>query len=927
MINTIKHLLYDLSETRQQVKSTYQQPPSISTKLPWMDYDSETGCFWLEDGRSVAVVFELEDVATDTQSEVALKQVESGLQTILQDAFPLYFDEESPWIIQFYLQDELNLQPFYERCEQYVKASAKDTVLTANYLKLLQQHTERLTQPQGLFVDTKVSGTTFRGKTRKIRMVIYRRLTGLSKLKRSKNAIQDLNGIAQTVVSQFTALGVQVTRYTGKDFYAWMVRWFNPAPIQGDGSVETLLQRCPYPGDEYMPWGYDFAEKIFFSVPRSDAQKGVWYFDEKPHQYVPILGLSALPKTGHLSHERLFGHYTTSLFDQFPEGSVFVLTVILQSQEKVKNHLLHLAKSAQKSHSTEGEMAREDIALAKRAIESGNYFFPTVMGVYLKGDNDRDLEHKVIQVETLLSSQGFHHLRGDQVLTPVDSYLRYLPMAYSYIFDQARLRRSRYLSSKQIANLIPLYGRQRGTPHPAITLYNRGGEPLTFDPFHSNDKDFNSHLLLLGTTGAGKSALCVYLMMQLMAIYRPRLVLVDAGNSFALLAEYFKKMDLTVHRIEITTHDQTTLSLNPFADSHKMLAQLEAVHYAQDPIWLKKVDEKLSIEQEKLAESATQHDHIVEENRDYLGEMVLAAQLMITGGEQKEADAMTREDRYWILMAVVNAAKTAKSQQRDQMIASDIITAFHQLAESLETTDKKSDQNVIKRLKKMASNLELFCQDPLSARYFNRVSHPWPLADVTVLEMGLFKQAGYEAQRALAFMGLMNKTLSLAEQHQYHDRFTVLFVDECHSVTSNPLTALSVTKCAKMSRKVGLWLWFATQNIQDFPDEARKMLSMMEFWICLGMSEAELTEIERFKFLHEEERQLFRSVRKEANKYVEGVLLCNRFKALFRTIPPRLSLALAMTEAREKAQRYHIMQEKQCSEVEAAMEVAKMLDS
>lgn len=231
----------------------------------------------------------------------------------------------------------------------------------------------------------KVSGTAFRGKTRKIRMVVYRRLTGFSKLKRRKNAIQDLNGIAQTVVSQFTALGIQIKRYAGKDFYEWMVRWFNPAPIQGDGSVEALLECCPYPGDDQMPWGYDFAEKVFFSVPRSDARKGVWYFDEKPHQYVPIVGLTALPKTGHLSHERSFGHYTTSLFDQFPEGSVFVLTVVLQSQEKVKNHLSHLATSALRCQSMEGEMAREDIALAKRAIESGNYFFPTVMGVYLKG--------------------------------------------------------------------------------------------------------------------------------------------------------------------------------------------------------------------------------------------------------------------------------------------------------------------------------------------------------------------------------------------------------------------------------------------------------------------------------------------------------------------------------------------------------------
>ncbi len=91
------------------------------------------------------------------------------------------------------------------------------------------------------------------------------------------------------------------------------------------------------------------------------------------------------------------------------------------------------------------------------------------------------------------------------------------------------------------------------------------------------------------------------------------------------------------------------------------------------------------------------------------------------------------------------------------------------------------------------------------------------------------------------------------------------------------------------------------------------------------MSESEIAEIERFKLLSEEERNLFRSVRKEAKKYVEGVILCNRFKGLFRNIPPRLALALAMTETHEKTERLKIMQQKGCSEIEAAMVMAEAM--
>jgi hypothetical protein len=93
MLNFLKSSLH-LSETRREIAASYTQAPSISNKLPWMHYDPTTGCFHLDDGRSVAAVFELTNVATDTKSEDRLTQLESGLQTVLQDVFPLYFDEK-----------------------------------------------------------------------------------------------------------------------------------------------------------------------------------------------------------------------------------------------------------------------------------------------------------------------------------------------------------------------------------------------------------------------------------------------------------------------------------------------------------------------------------------------------------------------------------------------------------------------------------------------------------------------------------------------------------------------------------------------------------------------------------------------------------------------------------------------------------------
>ncbi len=909
------------SQKSKDVKAAYHKPMSISTKLPWVEYDPETKTFPLSDGRSVAALFELGDVPSEARPESYLLQLLTRLQGLFQDTIEGYFDEESPWILQFYCQDELSFQKFHHKCEKYVKRSAQNTEFTQEYLRTLKEHFAYMTQPKGIFTDDKVSGNVFRGKNRKIRAVIYRNLHRKSKMRRGRNSTDDLNRIAEGFTKQLNGAGVTVKRCTGVDFYEWMVKWFNPAPRHGFGDPDTLLERCPYPGDDNLPFGYDFSERLFYSVPESDHKNGVWYFDGKPHRYLSIAGLSYPPSVGHLSVERVFGSHNFALFDKFPEGSIFVLTIVIQSQEQVKNHIFAIEHSTKRGRSTESEMAKEDCHKAKRALEENDCLFPVSMGVYIRGDDLRDLYDKETDVETLLSSNGLIAVDGDYELTPVDSYLRYLPMCYSYIYDKKWMCRSRYMFAHQISSLLPLYGRERGTENPGIVFYNRCGEPFSIDPFNPEDKDNNSHLLLLGSTGAGKSATAVYLMSHIAAIYRPRFVVIDAGNSFGLMADYFKSLGLSVNRVEISMANPP--SLNPFADSIKMLKQVEVLEGGQLQKTIEETESELEHEIETLKQKISDDEIEAVENRDYLGEMALAAQLMITGGEHKEQEKITRQDRMLIIEAIIRAAKSARDLRRGQMIAGDLVTALKEM--SHEAAKEVQAHERVSRLREMADSVNFFCKDALSAMIFNRVGKPWPDADVTIFELGLFKDEGYEAHRALAFMGVMNKTMSLSEMNQYDERFTVFYGDEIHIITNNILTAVYLTKCSKMSRKIGLWLWLATQNVQDFPDEARKMLSMIEFWMCLGMSEAEMKEVERFKPLSEEERSLFRSTRKAAGKYVEGVLLCNRFKGLFRNIPPRLMLALAMTEKHEKTERKEIMKQFNCSEVEAAKIVAGKL--
>ena len=71
-------------------------------------------------------------------------------------------------------------------------------------------------------------------------------------------------------------------------------------------------------------------------------------------------------------------------------------------------------------------------------------------------------------------------------------------------------------------------------------------------------------------------------------------------------------------------------------------------------------------------------------HRDILGEMVLAALVMITGGEPKEEARIRRSDRLLIMEAIILAAKTGATKPgRTQMIASDIMAAFSSLLATL----------------------------------------------------------------------------------------------------------------------------------------------------------------------------------------------------------------------------------------------------
>ncbi len=884
--------------TTRQIKRLYERPPSFTDLLPWMEYNPTSRSFLLEDGISVGALFEITPVGTEARTQQFMTQCRDAIQTALTDAIPE--EDGSPWVLQVYVQDEPSLEPFQLELAQYAQASARDTAYTRHFQQMMSAHLSRITRPGGLFEDTAVTGTHWQGQVRRVRATLYRRLQPSARPLSALAVEEALNDVATKWLAALASAGIRARRGTGADLYEWLLKWFNPKPEIADGDPDKLLALAPYPGDDALPFGHDLAERLILGMPRSDNASATWWFDDLPHTQVSIQGLRRAPEVGHMTAERQAGDHVFSLFDRFPTHTVMVLTLTAAPQDVTRNHIA-LVKRAAVGDSAEADLTREDAEAVEREMARGNKLYPLGIAFYLRGDDLKSLRANVNQLNALLLPNGLQPILHEADLLALDSYVRNLPMAYDASFDRSA-RRSRLVFSSHTANLMPFYGRSKGTGHPGLTFFNRGAEPLVFDPLHRADRKKNAHMLILGPTGAGKSALLVYLLQQMVAMYRPRIFIIEAGGSFSLLGQQLCAHELVVN--QVTLNPNTDVSLPPFADALRVLAKERQIHLRQDPDALPDDDEES--DEEGMG-------------RDVLGEMEIAARIMITGGDEREDARMTRADRLLIRNAIFLAAKTVKAAGRDQVLTEDVVAALQGIGHEGALSEHRRN-----RASEMSDGMALFCSG-LAGHFFNRPGTPWPEADVTILEMGILAREGYEDQLTVAYISMMSHINDLVERHQHDARPTLVVTDEGHIITTNPLLARYVVKITKMWRKLGAWFWIATQNLEDFPDAARRMLNMMEWWLCLVMPKEEVEQIARFKDLTDVQRSLLLSARKEPGKYVEGVVLSDNLEALFRNVPPPLSLALAMTEKHEKAERAAIMREENCSELEAVYIVAKRI--
>ncbi|WP_006460512.1 conjugative transfer ATPase [Thiomicrospira aerophila] len=917
---TIKQWLAPIGTT-PDIANLESMPSFTDLVNPRVDMGNEV---LMSDLNSVGAVFDVTPIEADARSEEFMQELLDKVVGVIKDSIPR--DAQSPWLLQITMEDTTDLSAFKNKVESYPSARAKDKPFTKHWVEVLKEHLDDVADDnngRGLFIDHEVAGGPWFARFRSVRLYLWRWVP-------KKDTGETIEGVVEQLENRFSAAGIKVDRLPVSDLTTWLNRFFYPACESNKAYRELIksfandqlsddeiaMQRTLAMMDDTSD---DIARIALNGKRPFSDEDGNWYFDGKPMRFIGIdqpLAVKSI-KVGHLSAEIAHGERRYALWDKMPPGCVWSQTIIFNTEEAIEAELDRL-RSGTIGDDDRSMILREQIRVARDQIARGNSIIKSFMGIYVRDNDPKALKRKVRKVCATIDATGLKTINPDVDLLAQDSFVRALPFGFDPAHDRRpSIRRSRKWFASHLAKLIPLYGRSRGTGNPGFMFFNRGGEPYSVDPLRDRKK--NAFSLILGPTGSGKSAMLNFLIAQYVAFYDAKLFIIEKGKSFYLLGQYLQNYDVSVNQVTVSPNNP--VSLNPFAEA-STLREIDQIFTESDAdkydFLHDKQDEPSVPEGEEQPQNKIHDDSIEDDQRDQLGEMVIAAVTMITGGEEKELEELKRHERYDIMMAILIAGKNTR--ERGYTLPEDIAAAF------LEMSKNEAEYEPARRarLRQFSDNLQQFCSG-VRGDFFNRPGEAWPDADVTIFDVGMMVSDQYSDMLGVSVISMLNHVIGIAEANQYSGRPIIVLADEGHLTTTNPMIAPVVTNMTKMARKLNLWFWLATQNLADFKDVSAKMLTNMEWWLTMATSREEVDQISRFRQLSPDQKALLLAARKEPGKYTEGAVMSDTQMALFRNVPPAIAMALAQTEGDEKVARKKLMDEHGISELEAAELIAETM--
>ncbi len=893
----IAPLIGPIPLSEAEYRDLFKAETSFADYFPVEGYDAQNGVFTMVDGINVGAVWECTPADMDAKPEETLSAFNDALAKALSQLPQEKDNPDNPYIVQIYLQnaDVNNLGDHMQAC---LPEHLREDKLSLDVVRLLREHSDLLTHELGAFQDTRVAQEKgWRVATQKIYVCIYRFESEAYWKRQRKTPAKKLLDDVGAFLGALNGLRIQAKPLEGYG----LIRWLAPYFAAGHDKVTS---RAIYEDKQQLA-NFDLGQECFAIQPQYQHQdeaeeRGIWKFGDRYLRYLTTHGLEAVPEDGCLSLGR---EGDASPWEQMPPGTMMVWTIAPQPKVVLDARIDAIKATAQMSSSSEAEYTLEQADTAKsECLRNGQRIFYTQVGAYISApDYDTLLDRTLVAGDTLLKTNCLSFIRPEDDLISQDSFIRALPFVYDFKHDRKSALRARMSYLSQLSAILPFFGSGRGSDNLCYLGYKRSGEPFMCNPFLKSDRSRVAHQMVFGPTGAGKSATMISMALMSMAVNAPRQFVLDKGNSFGLLADYYEAMGKKVRRM--TFNAASTDTFPPFFETEKALREADNSGRPQ----------KFSDE-----DAASGDD----EERSYLSEMLNTLRIMVTGGKQSDADKLTQADMAFLQDALIKALRASQEKGDPHARPQDIYEAMMALAE------KEKLESLALRYREFASATKFWTEGP-RGRLFNQHGGGFDAdADLTLIETGSLTNEGNEDMFAVAGLATLTNITALGERTQADGRHIEVFTDEGHYWMKLVMLILGMIRATKVWRKLGIWLIFGTQDFSDFHEDARKILSQAEFWWLLSMGEDEAQQISRFKNLTPEEHYLIRQAKIEKPNYTEGTMLSDRFGCgLIRYIPPSLVLALAQTDADEKNARKRLMDEHHISELEAAFRIADQISA
>ncbi|MGF6282229.1 hypothetical protein ABH908_000286 [Pseudomonas frederiksbergensis] len=206
--------------------------------------------------------------------------------------------------------------------------------------------------------------------------------------------------------------------------------------------------------------------------------------------------------------------------------------LLVMARLAVRGRMIAAKESMRVGDKVTLEQQKNDLNAVKNKISSENVndrsqFFDVSIHVNLMGFDKENIDDQAMQLENLLWRIGHKEdLRGDVVVR------NSLPFNFRQS-SMTLLKRDIPHLTESLSHLAPLFVEYQGVADPAILMNNRAGQPIFLDLWGRNVN--TAHSLICGTTGSGKSFTFNNLLMALRVKYKPKVWIIDKGDSYESL--------------------------------------------------------------------------------------------------------------------------------------------------------------------------------------------------------------------------------------------------------------------------------------------------------------------------------------------------------------------------------------------------------